>query len=55
MTSTAHLNALERKHAALEAEVFAESRRPMPDAAALAALKKKKLQLKDAIGDVARR
>ena len=52
MTATAHIDALERKHAALEAEVFAARRRPLPDAAALADLKKKKLRIKEAIGRV---
>ena len=44
-----HVAALETKHAGLEARIDAEHHRPHPDDLTLAALKKRKLQLKDAI------
>lgn len=44
---TAHFTALEAKHAILDRQIAAESHRPLPDAAALAALKKQKLRLKE--------
>jgi hypothetical protein len=46
---TAHLQALEAKHATLDQRIHAESQRPMPDAAVLADLKKQKLRLKEEI------
>jgi hypothetical protein len=46
---TAHLAALEAKHALLDSQILAESRRPAPDQEALATLKKRKLQLKQEI------
>jgi hypothetical protein len=42
-----HLAALEAKHAGLEARIVNELHRPVPDATALASLKKQKLRLKD--------
>ncbi|MGY4395856.1 hypothetical protein ACVWZA_001029 [Sphingomonas sp. UYAg733] len=44
---TAHFSALEAKHAVLDQKIAAESQRPLPDTAALAALKKRKLRLKE--------
>ena len=44
---TAHFSALEAKHANLDRTIRAESQRPLPDSAALAALKKQKLRLKE--------
>ena len=44
---TAHFSALEAKHAGLDRQIAAESQRPLPDPAALAALKKQKLRLKE--------
>ena len=41
---TAHLLALEAKHAVLDRQINVESHRPHPDAAALAVLKKQKLR-----------
>lgn len=46
---TAHISALEAKHAVLERQIIAESHRPLPDSATLAALKKQKLRLKEEI------
>lgn len=43
---TAHFSALEAKHAVLERQIDAETQRPLPDAATLAALKKQKLRIK---------
>jgi len=44
---TAHFSALEAKHAVLDRKISAESQRPMPDSAILAALKKQKLRVKE--------
>lgn len=52
MASTAassHVNALQSKHAGLEARIRDELARPAPDAATIQALKKKKLRLKEEI------
>ncbi|MFV0623180.1 YdcH family protein [Sphingomonas sp. ac-8] len=46
---TAHLAALEAKHAALDSQILAEARRPAPDQEVLATLKKRKLQIKQEI------
>ena len=43
----AHVSALQAKHAGLEARILEESQRPLPDAVALARLKKEKLQIKE--------
>lgn len=44
---SAHVAALEAKHAGLDARIAEESRRPSPDSAAIASLKKQKLRLKE--------
>ena len=44
---TAHLSALEAKHATIDQRIVDESHRPMPDAIKLADLKKQKLRLKE--------
>jgi hypothetical protein len=52
MASTAvssHLNALQSKHAGIEARLRAEMARPAPDTAMIQALKKQKLRLKEEI------
>jgi hypothetical protein len=46
---TAHLSALEAKHAVLDQRIATETHRPMPDAILLADLKKQKLRLKEEI------
>ena len=46
---TAHLSALEAKHAGLDRRIAAESQRPVPDASTIADLKKQKLRLKEEI------
>lgn len=42
-----HITALETKHAGLEAQLRDEQNRPSPDTAAIHALKKKKLRIKE--------
>lgn len=52
MVSTAvssHLNALQIKHAGLEAQLRDELARPAPDTATIQRLKKQKLRLKEEI------
>jgi hypothetical protein len=44
---TAHYSALEAKHAVLDRQIADETHRPLPDTAALAALKKQKLRIKE--------
>ena len=46
---SAHISALEAKHAVLDERITAESHRPMPDALVIADLKKQKLKLKEEI------
>ncbi|MCK0099869.1 DUF465 domain-containing protein [Qipengyuania sp. S6317L1] len=46
---TSHLSALQTKHAGLEARLRDEMARPAPDAAAVQALKRQKLKLKEEI------
>lgn len=45
----AHASALIAKHAGLDARIAMEARRPAPDTALLAELKKQKLKIKEAI------
>ena len=45
----AHASALQAKHAGLEARIYEESQRPLPDTATLARLKKEKLRIKEEI------
>ena len=44
---TSHVSALQFKHAGLERQIQEEMGRPMPDAALIQALKKRKLRLKE--------
>ncbi|MGF7147838.1 hypothetical protein FHS96_001447 [Sphingomonas zeicaulis] len=44
---SAHFAALEAKHAGLDARLAEELRRPAPDSAAIASLKKQKLRIKE--------
>ncbi len=46
---SAHLSALEAKHAQLDRRIASESQRPLPDPLTLASLKKAKLRLKEEI------
>jgi len=45
--STSHLSALKSRHANLDEKIANEERRPAPDMAALAQLKKQKLKIKE--------
>jgi|TARA_R110002096_G_scaffold257381_1_gene450709 uncharacterized protein len=47
MHSEAHINALSRKHAALDEKIHIEENRPAPDSTILHELKREKLVLKD--------
>lgn len=49
---TAHFSALEAKHAILEQRIDAETQRPLPDTAAIAALKKQKLLIKQEMAQI---
>ena len=46
---SSHVSALQLKHAGIERQLHAELSRPMPDAAVIQALKKRKLRLKEEI------
>ncbi|WP_082456888.1 MULTISPECIES: YdcH family protein [unclassified Sphingomonas] len=43
---SAHLTALETKHATLDRQIAAEAQRPSPDQSLLSSLKKRKLMVK---------
>ena len=47
-----HAGALEAKHAGLARKIEEESRRPAPDTALIAELKKAKLKIKDALSSL---
>lgn len=47
--ASSHVNALQSKHAGLEAKLRQEMARPVPDAATIQDLKKHKLRLKEEI------
>lgn len=47
-----HSSALQAKHAGLEQKIAAETRRPAPDTALIADLKKRKLRLKEEIAQL---
>lgn len=47
MSSDDHVDALKAKHAALEAALGEENRRPNPDTVAIVELKRQKLRIKD--------
>lgn len=47
--SASHVNALQTKHAGLEARLRDEMARPVPDAAMIQNIKKQKLRLKEEI------
>jgi hypothetical protein len=47
--ASSHVNALQTKHAGLEAALQQEMSRPAPDAATIQELKKRKLRLKEEI------
>ena len=47
--ASSHMNALQTKHAGLDAQLRDELARPAPDAAMIQAIKKQKLRLKEEI------
>ncbi|MBT5188030.1 MAG: DUF465 domain-containing protein [Kordiimonadaceae bacterium] len=47
MHAEAHIDALSRKHAALDEQIHQEENRPAPDSSILYELKKEKLIIKD--------
>lgn len=49
--NTAHLSALEAKHAVLDQRIHAEAHRPQPDTGLIATLKKQKLRVKDEMSE----
>lgn len=46
---TSHVSALQQKHAGIERQIQQEMSRPIPDAVAVQALKKRKLKIKEEI------
>ncbi len=46
---SSHISALQLKHAGIERQIHDELSRPMPDAALIQALKRRKLRLKEEI------
>lgn len=49
---SAHIAALQAKHSGIDRRIADEVARPHPDMSTLAMLKKQKLKLKEAIGDL---
>lgn len=49
MQQDSHVRALQQKHAGIERMIHDEERRPAPDTALLAKLKKQKLRIKEEI------
>lgn len=47
---TSHVSALQLKHAGLERQIHQEMSRPMPDDALIQQLKKRKLRIKEELG-----
>lgn len=48
---SSHANALQSKHAGIEAKLRDEQNRPVPDAVTIQALKKRKLQIKQELAE----
>lgn len=51
---SAHLSALSARHAGLDQRIAEENKRPLPDRSMIAALKKQKLKVKEALASLAR-
>jgi len=49
---SSHANALQSKHAGIEAKLRDELLRPVPDAVAIQALKKRKLRIKEELSKI---
>lgn len=47
---SSHVSALQLKHSGIDRQLHEELSRPMPDAALIQALKKRKLRLKEEMG-----
>lgn len=47
---SSHVSALQFKHAGIDRQIHEELSRPVPDAAVVQSLKKRKLKLKEEIG-----
>jgi hypothetical protein len=47
---SSHISALQLKHAGIDRQLHEELSRPMPDAALIQALKKRKLRIKEEMG-----
>ncbi|GAB6968078.1 hypothetical protein JCM25156A_21150 [Komagataeibacter kakiaceti JCM 25156] len=54
MSYEARINSLKNRHARLDARIFDEDRRPMPDEVTIRRLKLEKLRLKEEIERLAR-
>lgn len=52
MSTDNHIDALKNRHADLERKIDEEEKRPLPDEALIAELKKQKLRLKDEISEL---
>lgn len=51
---SAHISALQAKHSGLDRRIAAETARPLPDMSLVAALKKQKLKIKEALAPLMR-
>ena len=49
---SSHANALQSKHAGIEAALHDELNRPVPDAVTIQALKKRKLRIKEELAEI---
>jgi len=49
---SSHANALQSKHAGLESRLRDEMSRPSPDAAAIQAIKRQKLRIKEELAEI---
>ena len=52
MLSSSHANALENKHASLEARLHEEMSRPAPDAVTIQQIKRAKLRIKEELSEI---
>jgi hypothetical protein len=52
MLSSSHAEALENKHASLEARLHDEMNRPVPDTGKIQQLKKAKLRIKEELSEI---
>jgi len=52
VTTQPRINELKRRHASLDDAIDGEAKRPLPDQAAIAEMKKQKLRLKEEISEM---